>query len=238
MLHEKGNARTFGSLRESFWKFFDSGESSNKAKEFGNSLHSPIFRCSDEIHVVEKFPPPELHLMIGVVNTLFKELLKNWDNAQLWLELCHIEREFYHGGSFTGNSAKKLLKNISKLEEIAEGVSMCYPFIDAFKCFNKVVDSCFGMKLDDDYENNIEAFRLAFQRLGIRITPKVHIVFFHVIEFCNKFIKGLGYFSEQASESVHYDFNACWEKFKVHSTHRDFGSHLFNAVSRYNAQHL
>ena len=67
---------------------------------------------------------------------------------------------------------------------------------------------------------------------------QVHIVFFHVKEFCNISRKGLGYFSEQASESVHYDFNAWWEKFKVHSTHPDFGSRLLNAVSRYNAQHL
>ena len=43
----------------------------------------------------------------------------------------------------------------------------------------------------------------------------MHCVFFHVSDFCINSSRGLGFFSEQAMESVHSDFSKTWEKFKV-----------------------
>lgn len=238
-LDMKGKARTFGSLRSNFWNFFNSGESSSKAKQFGNSLHLPILRCADDIRVLEKFPPPELHLMIGIVSKLFNELMKKWDGAEKWLSEIHVDQESYHGGSFTGNSAKKLLKNINKLEEIAEEeMEVCQSFVDAFKSFEKVVDACFGMDLTDGFQASIQEFHNAYKKLNIPVTPKVHVVLFHVQDFCEEFGRGLGFYSEQASESVHQDFDSFWERFKVNKNNPQFGSHLLRAVSSYNAQHL
>ena len=202
-------------------------------------MHLPILRCTDDIRVLEKFPPPELHLIIGIVAKIFNELTKKWDGTEKWLLEIHIDQESYHGGAFTGNSAKKLLNNISKREEIAEEeMEICQPFIDAFKAFEKVVDACFGMELTDGFQNSIQEFHDAYMKLNIPVTPKVHVVLFHLPEFCEEFGRGLGFYSEQASESVHHDFDSFWDKFKVNKTNPQFGSNLLRAVSSYNAQHL
>ena len=47
----------------------------------------------------------------------------------------------------------------------------------------------------------------------ISITPKVHILTEHVPDFCKKHGYSLGWYSEQALESCHYDFlRNCWER--------------------------
>ena len=112
------------------------------------------------------------------------------------------------------------------------------PFIDAFTSFQKVVEACFGKVLLDDFEARIHSFEEAHRKLDIPVTPKVHILIFHVSEFCNQFRRGLGIYSEQASESVHYDFDSFWEKYKVNRNHPKLGSRLLKAVSAYNAFHI
>ena len=81
--------------------------------------------------------------------------------------------------------------------------------------------------------------------LGISVTPKVHIVFQHVSEFLNivnsggeKSSFGLGYFSEQAFEAMHYDIKGLWERVKVSSGHPEFGERLKAAVTAYNSKHI
>lgn len=74
--------------------------------------------------------------------------------------------------------------------------------------------------------------------LGIEVTPKVHAVFFHVKEFCEKNGLGLGFFSEQAMESVHFDFKSTWEINKVTIDHPDYPKKLLRAVCQYNSLHI
>lgn len=66
----------------------------------------------------ELVPPPELHLLIGPVATLFSGLLSVWPSANDWLKVCNVECENYHGQSFTGNSAMTLLRNVDKLQSM------------------------------------------------------------------------------------------------------------------------
>ena len=46
------------------------------------------------------------------------------------------------------------------------------------------------------------------------MTPKVHAVFYHVSEFCEKKQMGLGFFSEQEMECVHFEFKRIWQRSK------------------------
>ena len=71
---------------------------------------------------------------------------------------------------------------------------------------NNVVESCFGPNLQPGYCESILCFKQAYLDLDIAVTPKVHAIFFHIVEFCGIVDAGLGKFSEQASESVHYNF--------------------------------
>ena len=47
------------------------------------------------------------------------------------------------------------------------------PFIQTFRAFSKVVSSCFGVSLQEDYEVHILEFRRLYLELGISVTPKV-----------------------------------------------------------------
>ena len=58
-------------------------------------------------------------------------------------------------------------------------------------------------------------FKTQILGLGISITPKVHIIFEHVPQYCSRFGRGLGLTSEQAGESVHSLFKRSFQKLKV-----------------------
>ena len=74
--------------------------------------------------------------------------------------------------------------------------------------------------------------------LGINITPKVHVVFAHVGEFCSRKNAGLAKYSEQASESVHHDFKVTWERYKYNMSHPDYAKQLRTCVVKYNSEHI
>ena len=90
-------------------------------------------------------PPPELHLLMGSVNTLYGELLKISPDCNGWSQQLHVKREEYHGGLFNGNDSRKLLKNVRVLEEIAP--PQARGFVNTFQAFNKVVEACYGLEL-------------------------------------------------------------------------------------------
>ncbi len=82
-----------------------------------------------------------------------------------------------------------------------------------------------------NYSEKIEKFQKSYMDLGIPVTPKIHVICSHVKEFCDRQGHGLGLYSEQASESVHHDFQKTWERFKVPEGHDSFGPQLLRAVT-------
>ena len=69
---------------------------------------------------------------------------------------------------------------------------------DAFvhSAFDQVRKACFGQKLSDTYEQDIEFFKEAWLKLDHDMFLKLHILFDHVPEFCERY-GALGYYSEQ-----------------------------------------
>lgn len=76
----------------------------------------------------------------------------------------------------------------------------------AFGDLKNFVNSCFGNDLKPNYVENIIAFENSFKDLEINVTPKIHAILLPHIDFCEQYKTGLGFFNEQASEAVHYDF--------------------------------
>lgn len=108
-----------------------------------------------------------------------------------------------------------------------------------FSSFLQVVSACFGDSLEANYREAISHFKECYMALGIRVTPKVHAVFFHVADFCESKNRGLGPWSEQSTESVHHDFSSLWEDFKVRSfNHPNFKFKFLAGVCAYNGRHL
>lgn len=160
------------------------------AKNFNNCVHPPLFDIDEEKTFLEIIPPPELHLMLGVVNTLFSHMSKEFEKESLdWAKACHVQRDVTHGSSgFNGNSCKKLLDNVDILR--AQSNLGLLKYVKAFDDFKKVVTACFGKKLYEEYKNCINAFKISYLDLKISVTPKVHAVFFHVVQFCEKKTNG------------------------------------------------
>ena len=184
----------------------------------------------------------ELHLMLGVVNRLFKHLDTALDGEleELWSLPLGMKRAPQYGGEFNGNHRRTLLKHLSCLDELqetekqverTEDCRKCLKCVlhrinryaefeavlDVFLAFNKVVHAYFGTKLDKDFEYYIKDFGDSYCFLGLSVTPKVHAILCHVKQFLNRkgAHRGLGDYSEQASEAVHSNFYSLWATGRV-----------------------
>ena len=237
-LKENGEGRTFGDLKQKFWAFHNSGKEKNRAKLYGNVIHPPIIKGEiDDVPVIEMIPPPELHLMTGAFCAIYNSMKDIWKDSDTWLEKCHVSKEQRHGGTFTGNATRTLLKNIDALQAMCP--LECLPFVKVLRCLNDVIDSCFSWNLSKGYKTEILRFMKSYLEIDMPVTPKVHAIFFHVPLFCELRGCGLAAFSEQTSESLHHDFLSVWNCYKTKSTeHPDFGKRLLSAVQRYNSQHV
>ena len=107
----------------------------------------------------------------------------------------------------------------------------------ALRDFDKVRKACFGPTLDPQFDMHIAHFKTSFKALDIPETPKLHILFTHVVKFCKNH-GPLGRHSEQASESVHHDFEKMWTKYKVNMSNTQYKDRLLTAVLNYNAYHM
>ena len=116
-------------------------------------IHPSIIDVDDSTPVITIVPPPELHLLLGPVNHLFKGMEKVWSNSDDWLKSCFIKKSDYHGGCLEGNDYKKLLNNVHKLQELRHQKHQ--HFVTAFSSFNYLVLSCYGYDLQPDYKSKI-----------------------------------------------------------------------------------
>lgn len=241
-LISNGCPRSFESIRNNYNDYCRDGKDVKRAKNFQNCINDPIFKLPMDVNVLDFFPPPELHLLLGITNLLYQTLENELpDLANDWRINCNLQKQQFHGGHFNGNACRKLLKHINFLEENLPLNKMNY--FKVFDSFNKVVIACFGINLSSETEFYINNFKTAFTKLSqtnakLHVTPKVHTIFHHVQEFCAKTEKGLGLWSEQASESVHSDFKKTWHRFKLNKDHERFGGRFIRAVCEYNSLHV
>ena len=124
----------------------------------------------------------ELHLLLGVVDHLFKILKTAWVEAVKWPAALHIQLSPNHGGQFVGNECRELLKNVDVLQQLADTnlVPNIFHMIKAFKIFNLVVKACFGFIIQPDFAERIEIFKRYYLMItGASITPKIHSLLPH-----------------------------------------------------------
>lgn len=205
-------------------------------KSFKNCINPPIFHTDDEKLIIDIILPPELHLLLGVVNTLFEHMAReNEEDALKWASLCHVKRQKTHGSEeFNGNACRILLEHTDFLRSSLT----CLKYVEVLKNFRDVVKGCFTNDLQENYLAKIEKFKRSYLDLEIPVTPKVHAVFHHVPYFCKKYGHGLGSYSEQAVEAVHHDFQPTWLSFKVLKESPMHDTQLLRAVCKYNASHV
>ena len=235
-----GHPRTFGQIRKQFAEFMKSGGDIRKSRDFKNVVHLPLLDFHDDMLVLEAIPPMELHLLLGVVNHLFKNLCDLWPDAKQWPTTLHLSIQPLHGGHFNGNNCLKLLRGLDCLKQIAEQkhIKQADGFIQTLSLFKDVVTSCFGTTLDPDFEAKIESFKQSYINLPVSITPKVHAVFHHIPQFIKRKNMGLGLFSEQATEALHSNFKPFWDRYKRNPENPDYSKHLLSCVIECNRKKI
>ena len=158
------------------------------------------------------------------------------ESVYVWAHRMNIVGLRYRGGQLDGPNSNKLLQNLDSLKEFVD--PKFHPYVDCLKLFSEVKKSCFGTILAPDYLQKIRDFEIAYRKLGISVTVKLHIIFFEVPLFIEKKKKALGHFSSQPFESVHHDFKFIWECFKGDEEHPDHGKNLSKSQVNYNSQHI
>lgn len=229
-LHEKGIDRTIGRIKAMHDKWLKETEGdAKKAKKYENCINDPLLTANDEETIINLIPPPELHLMIGITTTLFNALNKKEPElCHSWIEKCNIKMDHY--GAFNGNASRKLLKNVKILKDLAPENK----FIPLFHLFDRIVHACFGEDLDANYSLLILQFSKQLDDLKIKITPKIHILLFHVPEFVELTGKALGFYSEQASESVHHAYKNHAQNYKGNLCEESAQEKLKRSVTTFN----
>ena len=241
-----GKLRTAGNMGENVNNFQQlGGGDKNKAKDVSSNCVSKalLFDENDELDtlVLLKCPPPALHLKLSL-NHLLTELSKAWPPILDWLASKHIVLEPYNGGqTLEGNDCNKVLKNLESLEEVIPATFSS--FLETLKAFRDVVDSCFGFLLDPYYKQVLSRFRSQFKRLqeefNVSTTNKIHIICFHVEEFCDLVGRGLGEFSEQETENAHSAFDSMFDRYRVKDIKSPvYMQQYFRAVMNLNTNNL
>lgn len=108
-------------------------------------------------------------------------------------------------------------------------------YIELFQKFNDVVASCFGQSLDENYQVKIVDFHQAILKNKINFTPKLHACIYHIPEFISMKQKPLGFYSEQASESVHFAYAKHSENYKITQKSGDYDQKFLRSVTTFNA---
>ena len=104
----------------------------------------------------------------------------------------------------------------------------------ALKAFNEVRLACFGQDLQTDFKEKIAKFKTSYQKLDMEVFPKIHIVFDHIGDFCDRH-GPLGPYAEQSFESVHYAFAEMWKtSYKRNMDDESYPGKLLDAVVQFN----
>ena len=120
-LAKPAKLRTFGSNKINYEKWIESGGDKKRAKEFFNCIELPLFKYKDKDSIIEKFPPPELHIFTGIFNHMFEGMLSDASLSEFaikWADKAGVSRRHCPSFAFVGNHCKLLLKKVHQLLEL------------------------------------------------------------------------------------------------------------------------
>ena len=189
---EKGVQRTIESLLEFVenYKKFGKGNRKN-LKFYFNCEFVPIITGNldeKETIILCKVPPPHLHLKLGTVNALMKELeLIDEDGYRKFLRQLHIVKENYQGKTFEGNKCSKILKNLELLKSCQVQYEITKSIIGTLQAIKDFIVACCSKYLKASWKKSIQnvtkTWSFLHETYGISIPNKAHIIMAHVDEY-------------------------------------------------------
>ena len=213
-----------------------------------NSCISPVLVCgegdTEDTTVLEKAGTPGVHLLLGT-NTVLDHCVPFFDSRQEMLEILRqavsVIPHSYQGaeGAFEGPQCARILDEVEVLQNFVVGEQGFY-IIALLQAFKEVKDGVFGVHLAPNYEDILSEFRhillVANEAANIPITPKLHTIAFHVVQWCRRTGTGLAAANEAAVEAAHHTWLQVWANYKVNDEKSDcFKSRGLKCLARINA---
>ena len=248
---DSGELRTLGSL--DYWYQRYSTENQSKKlnmKEYMNVIKPRILHINDDPSTLLQYliPPPELHLMLGIVSVLGNLLMDLWTGFDLWLKMQGVLQRGYQGRGWDGNNSNKILKNLENLERtVLSEASHLISIVHCLKNFRSVKDACFGKSLEVGYRKSFENLKNSIfdaqelaENLGkkLPITWKIHILLCHVLPFVEYNNCGLSKYAEQCGEAIHSKFKPTHSRYKRQEEHPEHGERLLSSVLSFNGRRI
>ena len=152
-----GKMRTLGTLKARYKEFVEGGSDKKKMMDAKNVINPPIIEGDDCDLVLDKIPPPELHLMMGAANKIWDLLSSLWgEGADKWARSKGITKHGYNGGGLDGVNSDLLLKLADQL------VTICplelQPMVVALQKLQLLVAGCFSHTVVDDIKEKFSNF--------------------------------------------------------------------------------
>ena len=172
-------------------------------QKFFNVINSTLIKVEHDQEVLEVVPPPELHMLMGLVNhksELIRRFLEppNLENKYWeWCDSKCVTRRGYNGANkFDGNNASRYLKHAAKLKDQEWWPEELNPVLDCLKAFEAVKSTTFSWELKEGWEEKNSTFTMMYaelqqysasvQNLNLSVTWKIHIVYCHLSDFLSK----------------------------------------------------
>lgn len=234
-----------GQLDQDYQHFLRYKSNKSKAKFCHSTVRRRIVGndMPEETSALELIALPTLHILLGVVNRVFKELVIVAPIAEEWPKALHLHFEQYHNGMFEGNECKKLLDNLPRLRSILEDAGQLErgkPFINILDSYANLNKELFQPEVNIGYlEQAISSFAEAWEEANLAVTTKVHIVVSHLADFVRaKNGKNIAMYSEQSHEAIHCEFAKIWSRYLVkETTSPSYIPRLLKAVLDFNGTH-
>jgi hypothetical protein len=92
-------------------------------------------------------------------------------------------------------------------------------YMGLLQAFKEVKDAMFGEKLGADFEDVMDNFKMfltmAHETCGLPISPKLHMISTHVIQWVRMTGEGLAKANEAALEAAHHVWWEIWSHYRV-----------------------
>ena len=163
---ESGTLRTLGSFDLWHQKYLENNSKKSSMQYYMNCINPRILYLNDDSNTLMEHlvPPPELHILIGVVSLLGTLILDIWSGFDDWLKSKCVLQRGYQGRGWDSNNSNRILKNLDSLEmELLKTEPHLVPFIQCLKDFRDVKDACFSKKLESGYKFCFARFKNSFK---------------------------------------------------------------------------
>ncbi|XP_047143844.1 uncharacterized protein LOC124817603 [Hydra vulgaris] len=246
---ETGKLKTLGSIDLCYDQYVCDGRKRLKMQEYKNVVNPRLIYLQEDQetffeHIV---PPPELHIMMGVVDKLCTLLLYVWPAFKNWLKKHYILMRGYHGVGFDGNNANRFLSLLDVLERdvtITAAINIL-PINDCLRILSLIKSAVFGLELGTDISVKIEDFKSSFFSLqlcikdifdyNLTVSWKIHFLVCHILPIVEQNNTSLGNYAEQCGEAVHYKFKKTWVNYKRTIGHKNYAEKkLKSAIVNFN----